>query len=166
MVHATRDTKVLARTSYACPQCQAKVSELPTDCAVCGLKLVLAPHLARSFHHLFPVPPFSEVPAYVGVERQMASSSVSSSAAQTCVSLNADLVVSSSECEQCCYTCLKAIGGQRSEEAILRPVSKQTTDSSDETLRFQCPECRNIFCADCDTYLHGSLHNCPGCLCR
>ena len=46
---------------YACPRCHARISELPADCAVCGLKLVLAPHLARSFHHLFPVAPFIEI---------------------------------------------------------------------------------------------------------
>jgi len=28
---------------------------------VCGLSLVLSPHLARSYHHLFPVLPFAEV---------------------------------------------------------------------------------------------------------
>jgi transcription initiation factor TFIIH subunit 2 len=60
LVHATRDTKLIARTSYTCPQCLAKIQELPADCVVCGLKLVLSPHLARSFHHLFPVAPFSE----------------------------------------------------------------------------------------------------------
>ena len=60
LVHATRDKTVFARTAYMCPQCQAKNAELPVDCAVCGLKLVLAPHLARSFHHLFPVPRFVE----------------------------------------------------------------------------------------------------------
>ena len=37
------------------------------DDAVCGLKLVLAPHLARSFHHLFPVPPFEEIAEEVAV---------------------------------------------------------------------------------------------------
>ena len=57
----------LVRTAYVCPRCRAKTSELPADCAVCGLKLVLAPHLARSFHHLFPVPPFGEVAEEVEV---------------------------------------------------------------------------------------------------
>ena len=28
---------------------------------MCGLTLVSSPHLARSYHHLFPVPPFAEV---------------------------------------------------------------------------------------------------------
>jgi len=60
LVHAGRQKTLLARTAFTCPQCQGKNSELPTDCAVCGLKLVLAPHLARSFHHLFPVPTFVE----------------------------------------------------------------------------------------------------------
>ncbi len=40
---------------------QARVLELPTACHVCGLTLVSSPHLARSYHHLFPVRPFQEV---------------------------------------------------------------------------------------------------------
>ncbi|PRP79298.1 TFIIH subunit [Planoprotostelium fungivorum] len=45
---------------YYCPQCQSKCCELPTDCQVCGLTLISSPHLARSYHHLFPVPYFIE----------------------------------------------------------------------------------------------------------
>ncbi|XP_014881938.1 general transcription factor IIH subunit 2-like [Poecilia latipinna] len=48
---------------YFCPQCQAKYTELPVECKVCGLTLVSAPHLARSFHHLFPLQAFIESPA-------------------------------------------------------------------------------------------------------
>ncbi|XP_054880802.1 general transcription factor IIH subunit 2-like isoform X2 [Poeciliopsis prolifica] len=48
---------------YFCPQCQAKYTELPVECKVCGLTLVSAPHLARSFHHLFPLQAFVESPA-------------------------------------------------------------------------------------------------------
>ncbi|MBN3311195.1 TF2H2 factor, partial [Amia calva] len=47
---------------YFCPQCRSKYTELPVECKVCGLTLVSAPHLARSFHHLFPLDPFPEVP--------------------------------------------------------------------------------------------------------
>ena len=43
---------------YLCPQCSAKYCELPVECRGCGLTLVSAPHLARSYHHLFPMPPF------------------------------------------------------------------------------------------------------------
>lgn len=46
---------------YTCPRCKARVCELPTECRICGLTLVSSPHLARSYHHLFPIPPFDEV---------------------------------------------------------------------------------------------------------
>ncbi|XP_040197484.1 general transcription factor IIH subunit 2 [Rana temporaria] len=47
---------------YFCPQCKAKYSELPVECKVCRLTLVSAPHLARSYHHLFPLDAYREVP--------------------------------------------------------------------------------------------------------
>ncbi|XP_014662476.1 PREDICTED: general transcription factor IIH subunit 2-like isoform X2 [Priapulus caudatus] len=40
---------------YFCPQCKGKYCELPVECKSCGLTLVSAPHLARSYHHLFPL---------------------------------------------------------------------------------------------------------------
>lgn len=46
---------------FYCPQCQAKHCSLPIGCNVCGLTLVSASHLARSFHHLFPVELFKEI---------------------------------------------------------------------------------------------------------
>jgi transcription initiation factor TFIIH subunit 2 len=75
---------------YFCPKCKVKFCELPTECRVCGLTLVRlaaaasgggggiptvsppppdrrpcpqvsASHLARSYHHLFPVPLFEEL---------------------------------------------------------------------------------------------------------
>uniref|UniRef100_A0ACB8ER87 General transcription factor IIH subunit 2 n=1 Tax=Sphaerodactylus townsendi TaxID=933632 RepID=A0ACB8ER87_9SAUR len=47
---------------FFCPQCRAKYCELPVECKVCSLTLVSAPHLARSYHHLFPLDAFQEVP--------------------------------------------------------------------------------------------------------
>jgi len=48
-------------TGYLCPQCLSKHCELPVECRACGLTLVSAPHLARSYHYLFPVDPFKEI---------------------------------------------------------------------------------------------------------
>lgn len=45
---------------YVCPRCGARASELPAACGVCRLTLVSSPHLARSYHHLFPVAPLEE----------------------------------------------------------------------------------------------------------
>ena len=46
---------------FLCPRCFAKVCDVPTDCDICGLMIVSSPHLARSYHHLFPVKPYSAV---------------------------------------------------------------------------------------------------------
>jgi len=43
---------------FLCPRCLAKLCDVPTDCDICGLMIVSSPHLARSYHHLFPVKTF------------------------------------------------------------------------------------------------------------
>ncbi|XP_054159198.1 general transcription factor IIH subunit 2-like [Oppia nitens] len=48
-------------TGYLCPKCQSKYCDLPVECQVCGLTLVSPAHLARSYHHLFPVDVFQEL---------------------------------------------------------------------------------------------------------
>lgn len=51
----------LKSQGFLCPRCQSKVCDVPTDCDICGLMVVSAPHLARSYHHLFPVKPYDAV---------------------------------------------------------------------------------------------------------
>ncbi|EXJ69922.1 transcription initiation factor TFIIH subunit 2 [Cladophialophora psammophila CBS 110553] len=50
------------RDGYLCSRCSAKVCSLPSECPVCGLTLILSTHLARSYHHLFPLVNWLEVP--------------------------------------------------------------------------------------------------------
>jgi transcription factor Ssl1 len=45
---------------YHCPRCYTRASDIPTKCAVCQLQLNSSSHIARSFHHLFPVPAYIE----------------------------------------------------------------------------------------------------------
>lgn len=168
LVHATQDTTLIARTAYTCPQCQAKLSELPADCSVCGLKLVLSPHLARSFHHLFPVAPFAEVSLEATqlreaeVQAQVPSSSSSSSVFRSGnVVLDSSLSISPITN---CFACLRAFGPPEADSSTSSSTNAKSSGPGDETLRFQCPECKHFFCADCDAYMHESLHNCPGCL--
>ncbi|KAF9012394.1 Ssl1-like-domain-containing protein [Cyathus striatus] len=52
----------LKSQGFICPRCLAKVCDVPTDCDICGLMIVSSPHLARSYHHLFPVKPYNAVP--------------------------------------------------------------------------------------------------------
>ncbi|GES65619.1 TFIIH basal transcription factor complex, subunit SSL1 [Aspergillus terreus] len=47
---------------YLCSRCNSKVCGLPAECPSCGLTLILSTHLARSYHHLFPLINWVEVP--------------------------------------------------------------------------------------------------------
>lgn len=51
----------LKSAGFLCPRCSAKMCDVPTDCDICGLMIVSSPHLARSYHHLFPVKPYVAV---------------------------------------------------------------------------------------------------------
>ncbi|EJU04067.1 TFIIH basal transcription factor complex subunit SSL1 [Dacryopinax primogenitus] len=51
----------LRSEGYICPRCNSKVCDVPTDCDICGLMIVSSPHLARSYHHLFPAPAYKAV---------------------------------------------------------------------------------------------------------
>ncbi|GAA5952601.1 hypothetical protein JCM10213_005634 [Rhodosporidiobolus nylandii] len=51
----------LKTQGYACPRCKARLCDVPTECRVCGLTVVNAPQLARSYRHLFPVANYERV---------------------------------------------------------------------------------------------------------
>jgi transcription initiation factor TFIIH subunit 2 len=55
-----KSTRV-ASTFYVCPRCQTKTTDIPTQCCCCTLQLNSSSHIARSHHHIFPVPNFEEV---------------------------------------------------------------------------------------------------------
>ena len=79
------------------------------------------------------------------------------------INIGPSLVAKSTDCDRCCFGCLKIIGCKpiaTTEEV----ENKEGAETTEAILRFQCPECNNVFCPDCDAYLHETLHNCPGCL--
>jgi transcription initiation factor TFIIH subunit 2 len=121
------------RVGYQCPRCAAWLSEMPCECTLCGLMLVSSPHLARSYHHLFPVPKYNPVTNEqdASVDATGASALTGSSEAKTQIDAR-------------CTGCLR-----------LLPV--------ESSLQVQCPKCKHIFCVDCDTFVHDALHHCPGC---
>ncbi|KAI1943856.1 hypothetical protein LOZ66_000443 [Ophidiomyces ophidiicola] len=51
-----------SRGGYLCSRCGSKICTLPAECPACGLTLILSTHLARSYHHLFPLMNWAEVP--------------------------------------------------------------------------------------------------------
>ncbi|CAI5467547.1 unnamed protein product [Closterium sp. Yama58-4] len=119
--------------TYVCPRCRSRVCALPAECPVCALTLVSSPHLARSYHHLFPVPPFSEVPLPPAPKRPAGSAAPAAP---------------HSDLPPACFSCTAALPFLETEGG---------------GVRVECPVCARHFCFDCDVFIHESLHNCPGC---
>ncbi|XP_036325640.1 general transcription factor IIH subunit 2 [Rhagoletis pomonella] len=112
-IENTEEPSKLTSGGYHCPQCFSKYCELPVECQTCGLTLVSAPHLARSYHHLFPVQHFTELE----FNGQAAN----------------------------CYACQKPL-----------------TEATDKNV-YRCEKCTQIYCIDCDIFIHETLHTCVGC---
>lgn len=89
-----------SKGGYACPRCACKVCSIPSDCPVCQLTLISSSHLARSYHHLFPVPAFEDV-------------DIATDSTSHCYTCNIDLMATEinvrhkcSDCKQVfCTTC-------------------------------------------------------------
>lgn len=126
----------LTRGGYLCSRCKAKACSLPATCPSCGLTLILSTHLARSYHHLFPLRAWAKV----GWERARASGSTQ------------------------CKACLAAFPPV--PRALPPPGERARLAALDrsESSRYECGSCRNHFCVDCDVFCHEVVHNCPGCL--
>jgi transcription initiation factor TFIIH subunit 2 len=136
----------LSRGGYLCSQCGSKVCSLPAECPACGLTLILSTHLARSYHHLFPLKNWVEA---------------SWAEARKAGSHN-------------CYACQSpfpplpkirlSIGGEQTGPVNSRSKELQAAVKGvSESGRYACTVCRNHFCIDCDVFAHDVVHNCPGC---
>lgn len=102
---------VISTKGYFCPKCNNKYCYLPVECKVCNMYLVSAPHLVRSYHHIFPLEMFDELPITPG---------------------------------SFCYSC-------------------QDQLDKEDTKAHRCSNCRQIFCSDCNGFMHDVLHTCVGC---
>ena len=131
----------LTRGGYLCSRCKAKVCNLPATCPTCDLTLILSTHLARSYHHLFPLRNWVEVSW--ARARQKGSTQ--------------------------CYGCLSpfttvpdtAPATEQGDGQAKAPPKR--IEGASESGRYECETCQNHFCIDCDVFAHEVVHNCPGC---
>lgn len=157
---------------YVCPDCGSRYCTLPTDCSVCGLPLLAAPHLARSYHHLFPVVRFVDAtaPDVCAAPDSKAEKSARSptTAAASKAEPNAvsqspvershlspavrDMALRATHCEACLRMLLPAVG--TAVDKRLLAALRMSGDSSSE-IRMVCPKCHSVYCSDCDTFIHG-----------
>lgn len=136
------------RGGYLCSRCSSKVCALPATCPACGLTLILSTHLARSYHHLFPLRNWAEVswPRALRKRSQVA-----------------------------CFGCMlpfpeiparelarprKGGGGAGAGTAAM---GRMKEGGVSESGRYECRTCGTFFCIDCDVFAHEVVHNCPGC---
>ncbi|KAJ3130963.1 hypothetical protein HK100_007084 [Physocladia obscura] len=138
------------QTGYECPRCKTTICELPTDCPVCSLTLVSSVLLARSYHHLFPVPTYKEVPL---------AATYSSLNCRAC-SMPFPVITA----EESVTNTREAVDNLAPKKASILGSGTSTQGLAASSSRYQCVKCKEYFCLECDLYAHETLHNCVGCL--
>lgn len=156
--HLTCKDTNFSHHGYYCPQCGAKYCDLPIGCHVCGLTLVSASHLARSFHHLFPVELFKDELLHEG----------------RCFSCNKQFEITIIEKDQMEAKTMNntsaisttAVNNIHQHQQNTTTNTNANHDNAQEQLLNNCGRCtlcNNTFCFDCNIFIHENLHFCPGC---
>ncbi len=151
------------RGGYLCSRCSSKVCSLPTQCSACGLTLILSTHLARSYHHLFPLRNWREV----------SWGRASASGQRVCFGCQTPFTERPASLRR-----QSTSGGQNHDRMSLATSRSQphppkaghtknaNKDGVSESGRYECETCERFFCIDCDVFAHEVVHNCPGCQSR
>lgn len=156
------------RGGYLCSRCYSKVCSLPTSCPACGLTLILSTHLARSYHHLFPLRNWREV----SWSRAASSSQQFCFGCQTRFAENplathrrqVSIIGGQNRSRLHAANSVVQSGVSSSGGIVTEPLSVQ--DGVSESGRYECETCGSFFCIDCDVCAHEVVHNCPGCQSR
>lgn len=139
----------LTRAGYKCPRCQAKICSLPMSCPACATTLILSTHLARSYHHLFPLQNWTEVPL---------SQARRSSAPRRCFACQSPFTDLPPRPPTTAIPTGNAAKPPPKAGAN-EPVQPPATASG----RYACPSCEHWFCLDCDIFAHEEVYCCAGC---
>lgn len=143
----------LTCTAYVCPRCFTKAADIPTQCSSCTLQLNSSSHIARSFHHISPVPSFIDVTATIwrtlsAVEERRPG--VEKGGNNMDEDENEEMTSSSNVITNAYI-----------------PITVNCSGCSDLLTNgdalFRCPKCSLDYCGECDNFIHETLHNCPGC---
>lgn len=162
----------LTTGGYTCSRCSAKVCSLPVTCPSCQLTLLLSTHLARSYHHLFPLRNWAEVSWKRAREK-------GSTECAGCLaafppppaeddSMDVDTQNTSNGSNGANGQDRMDVDGANDQGKGNGKASGAEDDSEEqkasESSRYECRVCESHFCIDCDMFCHLVLHNCPGCL--
>ncbi len=123
---------------------------LPAECPACGLVLILSTHLARSYHHLFPLRNWVEV-SWADAAR--------SRACHACLAAFPERDRDKEKRKEAAAAVAAAAADDDQNKRAATAAPKGVSESG----RYACEVCGNHFCIDCDVYAHEVVHNCPGC---
>jgi transcription initiation factor TFIIH subunit 2 len=127
---------ILTQGGYNCSRCSGKVCSLPQTCLACDLTLILSTHLARNYHHLFPLLLWNEVSWQRAVIEAFTR----------------------------CFGCLNTFPPPPKGKEVREGAEQQKrAEGASGSSRYECPSCERHFCVDCDVFCHEVVHNCPGC---
>ncbi|KAL8924993.1 MAG: hypothetical protein Q9172_002422 [Xanthocarpia lactea] len=151
---------------YLCSRCSSKVCSLPTTCPACSLTLILSTHLARSYHHLFPLQNWDTVP-------WSHATSLAHRHKTLCFGCQAPFPAHPTTKQLAKARLPPKPVFEPSMAFLNRPdhdSMSQPKRDEDQTIsesgRYACRTCEEFFCVDCDAFCHEIVHNCPGCLSR
>ncbi|KAL9031645.1 MAG: hypothetical protein Q9196_000359 [Gyalolechia fulgens] len=179
---------------YLCSRCSSKVCSLPTTCPACSLTLILSTHLARSYHHLFPLQnwrtvswsratgpsqkhkaqcfscqnPFPVCPTTLTRSIAGARSDIKADGTSKQVDISrlpTKPLLSDARNAESASTEPSGLALAGSELSAL-PQRRNEDQTVSESGRYECGTCGQFFCVDCDVFCHEIVHNCPGCLSR
>jgi transcription initiation factor TFIIH subunit 2 len=142
------------REGFLCTRCGTRVCRLPADCPACGLTLILSTHLARSYHHLFPLRNWVEVP-WAEASR--------SAACYACLSPFPKPPRDAGGSKAAANGAQPSTNGAAAAQADAAKAKRKDLKGVSESGRYACEVCGNHFCIDCDVFAHEVIHNCPGC---
>lgn len=178
---------------YLCARCGAQICEVPTDCPVCGLTALLSTHLARSYHHLLPVPAYeaqswSQVQARQRItppvdrckgcyfafgpppeeweEQDQEAERVEQEWTKD-TDLGVPLEAAAAGATTTTGTNAGTGGGTAAkggDPARRGRGGNKPSGVYATSGRYMCPRCGSEFCLECDTFVHDVLHVCPGCV--
>ncbi|CAO1618247.1 unnamed protein product [Sympodiomycopsis kandeliae] len=141
---------------FLCPRCGSKICDVPTDCPICGLTVVMSTHLARSYRHLFPVKPWRTVSWQQLSRRKTISTS--------CTGCDEKFPPLPREFVQNGTTDVEMTdAGSSPPPTASNGTSSQGIAQLSASSRYECTKCHNHFCLECDSYVHEELFVCPGC---
>lgn len=154
---------------YTCSRCSAKVCSLPVTCPSCQLTLLLSTHLARSYHHLFPLRNWATV-SWQRARDMKSRDCVGCLTPFPDVPSRQDLAARALKKERHSTTGSMLNGHTQTHAQGEGGADNDEEDNGEqhasESARYECRSCESHFCIDCDVFCHMVLHNCPGCLSR